>query len=617
MPPGATSNRRSATDDVLTGTSAVPDVSQAVPYLVKKGAEESDVISVAYVQRVLMTMGRLKPSGIELANWATAIAYLVGELELDASVNKIAMAVKAQLEGTTERLSRLAEKTEVNVTDAMRVVEELTEVAKQTTADVGKLSDEAESQLQKVITDIKKTTADTITNTVASSVVTSYRDVLASQAKQPQSPHLPPPKNATELQLRNRLATKDCQILVDFPTREQGIAATKSISQQSVLDKAKDAWKSIREAEPEGSQDVPEEMGIRVTKVLDNGGVLIETTTSACAEWLQTPERARKFCDSFFPGCYFQPRNFDLVIEFAPVSLDLNRDLVDLAVENGFDEDAFASAMWIKPPNQRKAGQRLAFFILRCKQGKVANKILLSGITWRGDHLRAKRNAKEPSRCYRCQRYNHRAAQCNAEKVACGICGGEHRTTECQNQHTKWCVSCSSNSHSSNDRECPTFLRRCDAYDKRYPENQLPFFPTEEEWTWAPEPQRFVFVSAPSVNHPRRADREGPPPMRQGTLPFHPTNKTPRNRPQSHQQPPPLHGANLTPRPPHRLRNRDAWMHQGMHQIPEDNEELPDIDLPYDHSQSWAGSPHPNHNHNQNHRNQTPTPRGGLPPSQR
>ena len=77
-----------------------------------------------------------------------------------------------------------------------------------------------------------------------------------------------------------------------------------------------------------------------------------------------------------------------------------------------------------------------------------------------------------------------------ASSDTCGTCGEEHRTSECGNKEKTYCVSCKSNTHTSWDRECPEFRRRCDQFDKNYPENNLPYFPSEERWMLIPRPSK-------------------------------------------------------------------------------------------------------------------------------
>jgi len=44
--------------------------------------------------------------------------------------------------------------------------------------------------------------------------------------------------------------------------------------------------------------------------------------------------------------------------------------------------------------------------------------------------------------------------------------------------------------HTSWDRTCLEFLRRCSNYDDRSPENNLPYFPSDQDWTLATQTNR-------------------------------------------------------------------------------------------------------------------------------
>ena len=46
-----------------------------------------------------------------------------------------------------------------------------------------------------------------------------------------------------------------------------------------------------------------------------------------------------------------------------------------------------------------------------------------------------------------------------------------------------YCASCKSNAHSSADKECPEYQIQLAKLNTRTPENQMPYFLTEEPWT--------------------------------------------------------------------------------------------------------------------------------------
>ena len=83
----------------------------------------------------------------------------------------------------------------------------------------------------------------------------------------------------------------------------------------------------------------------------------------------------------------------------------------------------------------------------------------------------------------KCRDWGHFASNCPSEKDICGNCGEEHRTSTCKNTNKLFCVACNEVTHASWSRNCPEFNRRCLIFDGRNPENAMPYFPTEQDWT--------------------------------------------------------------------------------------------------------------------------------------
>ena len=72
---------------------------------------------------------------------------------------------------------------------------------------------------------------------------------------------------------------------------------------------------------------------------------------------------------------------------------------------------------------------------------------------------------------------------CTETKDTCGTCGGEHHHTKCNSYRTYHCVNCKTNAHSSADKECPEYQIQLTILNTHTPENQMPYFPTDELWT--------------------------------------------------------------------------------------------------------------------------------------
>ncbi|KAG2110129.1 hypothetical protein DEU56DRAFT_706554, partial [Suillus clintonianus] len=114
---------------------------------------------------------------------------------------------------------------------------------------------------------------------------------------------------------------------------------------------------------------------------------------------------------------------------------------------------------------------------------KIANIAIRDGITSNQLKLWPKKNRREPIRCAKCQYYGHIARECISHGDTCANCGNNHRTSDCPSRNKSYCTSCETDDHASWNRDCPSFKKKCDDTDKRYPENSMPFFPTDEEWT--------------------------------------------------------------------------------------------------------------------------------------
>jgi hypothetical protein len=97
---------------------------------------------------------------------------------------------------------------------------------------------------------------------------------------------------------------------------------------------------------------------------------------------------------------------------------------------------------------------------------------------------------QEPIQCMKCRKWGHVAAACLEASDTCSTCGGEHQTCSCNTTDKIHCVSCKANMHASWDRNCPEFIWRCALHNKKHPENNLIFFPMEEDWTLVVTPDR-------------------------------------------------------------------------------------------------------------------------------
>ncbi|KZV70472.1 hypothetical protein PENSPDRAFT_564167, partial [Peniophora sp. CONT] len=173
-------------------------------------------------------------------------------------------------------------------------------------------------------------------------------------------------------------------------------------------------------------------------------------------------------------------RQYKVVVRVVPTSFaagDVGA-MREIEVLNGLPPDSIVAAQYIKPEELRAADQRHANVMLTLNNAGAANDNILNGIVICGHWSQCWRQKYEPPRCAKCQVHGHIVKTCRQSHDTCGICGDEHRTKACPQTGKMFCVSCKTDKHSSRDRHCPTFLRRCAIYDSRHPENCRVFFPT-------------------------------------------------------------------------------------------------------------------------------------------
>ncbi|KAG1784717.1 uncharacterized protein HD556DRAFT_1196203, partial [Suillus plorans] len=130
----------------------------------------------------------------------------------------------------------------------------------------------------------------------------------------------------------------------------------------------------------------------------------------------------------------------------------------------------------------RSAEQRKAFALVHMANIQTANDILRDGLCIENKCISVRKDKREPIRCAKFQHFNHIAHNCSAPADICGTCGNQHRTSACNSFCTTCCVNCCSQQHMSWNRSCPEFTKRCKEIDAKYPENHMPYFPTEHAW---------------------------------------------------------------------------------------------------------------------------------------
>ncbi|KAI0767743.1 hypothetical protein C8Q74DRAFT_1180674, partial [Fomes fomentarius] len=203
-------------------------------------------------------------------------------------------------------------------------------------------------------------------------------------------------------------------------------------------------------------------------------------------EWMKEGDNFGRFAAQFRPGARMrmQRKVYEVLISNLKISFRLEQDLREMEEVNGMPAGAIVAARWVKPVNRRDKEQRRAWMAVRFDDVNIANQAILNGVRFSDEHHKCQKTIREPVRCMRCQRYGHMVRDCTNAMDTCGSCGSDHRTSECDKlQHgVRWCVSCRTTDHCSWDRDCPEKGRKQAQINTRFPENNVPFFPTPEAW---------------------------------------------------------------------------------------------------------------------------------------
>ena len=278
-----------------------------------------------------------------------------------------------------------------------------------------------------------------------------------------------------------RAAIRARQILLD-PIPGNTLFPPEALH-NDIVKKLKTALSSIRApSTPEGD--------IRAVQVHRNGGIIIELDNEHIAEWLRTPTGQSELVKQLDSSVSFRNRTYPIVVEYLPIQTQIEQEgfLRQVEHENTLPPESLASIRWIKAPTRRSKEQRKAFALLHTTDADVANNILRDGLCINNQRITIRKDKKEPLRCAKCQHYGHIARNCKATHDTCGTCGGQHRTANCTAYRTVYCVVCRSHNHASWGRTCPEFKKRCTTLNDNFPENNMPYFPSDASWTQVTKP---------------------------------------------------------------------------------------------------------------------------------
>jgi len=303
----------------------------------------------------------------------------------------------------------------------------------------------------------------------------SYRDALLSKP-------MPSNKTATDPKVLSDMDHKAKQILVTIWDKDDNNILTKSLT--SMTEKANKAIAGIEDPSK------PKDIKVTAALKMHSQAVLLILNSKEAASWIREPLNEIEFTKGFSPESHIRERSFNLIAPRVLVTFDPSEEkhLCEIEEMNCLDKNAISRAKWIKPLGRRKLGQTNAYTIITLSSADSANILIRDGLYICGIKVRPMKQKQEPIQCMKCRDWGHFASKCPSEKDVCGNCREEHRTSACKNKDKWFCVTCKEAMHASWSRDCPEFNRRCLIFDRRNPENAMPYFPTEHDWTLTVRP---------------------------------------------------------------------------------------------------------------------------------
>ena len=242
--------------------------------------------------------------------------------------------------------------------------------------------------------------------------------------------------------------------------------------------------------------------------------------SDAAETWLSEQENRDKICNKIGPGVSFRSRVHNLIAFNVPIGISPENQShrQEICEANNLDPDIITTIKWVKPIQRRTKTQRTAHLFLTFNNADAANRAITYGLYICNRRCHAERVKREPTRCLKCQGWNHFAKECTEENDKCGNCTKNHRTSDCPAPLTRSCISCKTDDHASWSRDCPTFIKKLNDFNDRNPENTLQYIPTADPWTWTanaqPTPPQSQPQSQPPPSRPTAHREKSQPPKR-------------------------------------------------------------------------------------------------------
>ena len=276
---------------------------------------------------------------------------------------------------------------------------------------------------------------------------------------------------------------------------------------------------------------------IRLVTSIPEKGIILEADSDPAARWLTQVNNQQKICKKIDPTIKFQARNYMVIALNVPADMDPKNHshIVEICEANNFPAEppAIITANWAKALENHNTNQCTAHLYLTFNNTETANRAIISSLLICNKKCSVEKRRREPTRCLKCQGWNHIARDCTKTVDTCGNCAGQHRTNACKATDKKY-VSCKTDDHTSWSCQCPTFLKKLMKLNNRSLDNSTIYFPTSEPWTWTPKVEALhppTNKFSPELTHFRHSNTNATSRPNIRSMPsFYPANKTMNRR---------------------------------------------------------------------------------------
>lgn len=144
--------------------------------------------------------------------------------------------------------------------------------------------------------------------------------------------------------------------------------------------------------------------------------------------WLRLPTHITTFTYNFDLNAEIKTRTYPAIVQFVPLTFDPDNDneLRDIENTSELSEQAIVKARYVKPKEQRAPNQITGHVIINFNSPEQANHAIVHGLVICQKRVEVERCKKEPTRCLKCQGYDHMAHECISSHNTCGTCGHHH-----------------------------------------------------------------------------------------------------------------------------------------------------------------------------------------------